>query len=51
MLFRSADWEELNGQASKVGKQYGETKFVKALIFAFLDEIERVQEKREGTNG
>ncbi len=45
-----ADWEELNGQASKVGKQYGETKFVKALIFAFLDEIERIQEKREGTN-
>ncbi|MEY8428447.1 hypothetical protein AALA00_12160 [Lachnospiraceae bacterium 46-15] len=40
------DWEALNAQALKIGRQYGESKFVKALIFAFLDEIERVQKER-----
>lgn len=37
------DWEELNNNALEIGRRYGESKFVKALIFAFLDEIERVE--------
>lgn len=43
----SVDWEGLHRDAFGIGRRYGESKFVKALLFAFLDEIERV----EKTNG
>lgn len=39
----SVDWKALNADALAVGRRYGEVKLVKALIFAFLDEIERVE--------
>lgn len=38
------DWEALCKETLKVGRRHGESKFVKALIFAFVDEIERVEE-------
>lgn len=39
----SVDWKELHRDALEAGRRYGESEFVKALIFAFLDEIERVE--------
>lgn len=44
------NWEILHKDALAVGRRYGEVKLIKALIFAFLDEIERV-EKISGKEG
>lgn len=39
----SVDWKALHEEALRIGRRYGETKFAKALIFIFLDEIERIE--------
>ncbi len=42
------DWEELHNNALRIGRRYGESKFVKALIFVFLDEIEEIEKRNDG---